>query len=132
VRLVDTYTLEDEGMDLLWRLMSEREPHQNISHKAMPSWQEHRAFVSSRPYFAWYAIDCGECVGATYLTHQREVGIGILKQYRGQQYAVNALRMLIQMHPGRLLANINPANADSIRLFTGLGFKHIQQTYELA
>lgn len=131
MRLVDIYSL-DEGADLLWQLLSERESHQNISHKRMPTWAEHCAFVASRPYEAWYGIDCGDLVGAAYLTRQREVGIGILKRHRGQQYALNALRLLIQAHPGRLLANISPANSDSIRLFTGLGFRHIQQTYELA
>lgn len=130
MKLVDVY--ETPGAyDVLWQLLAEREPHQSISHKAMPSAKEHHAFVESRPYLRWYLIDCGETVGAIYLSWQREVGIGILKKYRGHNYALNALRLLIQQHPGRFLANIAPANSDSIKLFTGLGFKQIQSTYAM-
>lgn len=131
MRLLDVYGTPD-AESVLYRVLAEREPHQSISHKRMPTWAEHCAFVASRPYAHWYLIDCGDIVGAAYLSHQREIGIGILKCHRGNNYGLNALRLLIQAHPGRLLANINPSNTDSIRLFTGLGFIMIQQTYELA
>lgn len=132
MKLADIYSLGDEGIDLLWQLLSEREKHQSISHKRMPSWAEHCAFVASRPYEAWYGIDCGELVGSAYLTRAREVGIAILKKHRRNHYAENALRLLIEKHPVRMLANINPANHASIKLFTGLGFNGpIQSTFEL-
>jgi RimJ/RimL family protein N-acetyltransferase len=130
MKLVDAYT-HPEAVDLLWRLLAEREPHQSISHRAMPTPANHRAFILSAPYPHWYVIDCGDLVGAAYLTDRREVGISILRQHRGHQYARNALLEIMRMHPGPLLANINPANGASIRLFAGLGFRHIQNTYRL-
>lgn len=142
MRLLDVYTHRGAA-DLLYQLLSEREPHQNISHRAMPSMEEHLAFIASRPYAAWYIVeavtDCvddvaliTEDVGAVYLTHAREIGVGILKRWRRQGYAAHAVRALMKRHPGRFLANINPTNEPSIALFHKLGFgpQPIQHTYE--
>ena len=38
---------------------------------------------------------------------------------------------LTDAQSGKTFANINPANVASIALFTGLGARHIQNTYEL-
>jgi RimJ/RimL family protein N-acetyltransferase len=107
----------------------EREAHQSISHRQMPTLQEHKAFIASRPYLHWYLVYVGEYAGAVYLSKQREIGIGILKAYRNQGYAKMAISQLMGMHPGQMLANINPANRESIDLFTGLGFRLLQLTY---
>ncbi len=130
MRLIDIYT-EGESVDLLWKLLAEREPHQSISHKKMPTPAEHHAFVESRPYLHWYLIDAGDFVGAVYLSKQREIGVGVLRRYRGNGYGRNAILALMEKHPGPFLANVNPVNGDSIRLFAGLGFKLLQQTYAL-
>ena len=130
MRLVDAYTNPD-AVDVLWALLSERLPWQSISHRSMPTVSEHRAFIASKPYPHWYLIDCGDFVGAAYLTANREIGIGILNRFKGHRYAQNALKMLMALHPGKFLANINPANYRSIALFNELGFVHIQNTYEL-
>lgn len=140
MRLVSVYErlhgpnlLEQIGQrkELLWQLLKEREPHECISHKRMPTRQEHVAFVNSRPYFAWYIAEAdGHARGAVYLSHQREIGVGILKGHRGHGYALDAVSALMRKHPGSFLANINPANQASIRLFAKLGFSGpIQHTY---
>jgi len=130
MKLLDAYT-HPEAVDLLWQLLYEREPHQNISHKRLPSLKEHKAFVASKPYPHWYLIDCGDLVGATYLTWRREVGIGILRRFRGSAYGRHAVMELGRLHPGPMYANINPANRSSIDMFRDLGFTHLQNTYAL-
>ena len=40
----------------LYNLLKERDPRANISHKKMPTYNEHVMFVSSRPYSKWYVI----------------------------------------------------------------------------
>jgi len=110
---------------LPYELLKERTPGQNISHKAMPEWDDHFRFMSSRPYAAWYWFDNegeGTPAGCVYLTHQREIGVGVLKCQRGQGLAREAITELMRLHPGRFLANINPANEASIALFRSLGF----------
>jgi RimJ/RimL family protein N-acetyltransferase len=135
VNLVDIYALPDmeKAYRALFDLLSERTIDQNISHKKMPTWDEHLAFVRSRPYAAWYLIEDeqGEIAGAVYLSHAREVGLFIFRRFWGKKIGVEAMKKLREAHPGRLLANINPANTNSIRFFTELGFVHIQNTYEL-
>lgn len=130
MRLHDAYA-HPEAVELLWRLLAEREQHQNISHRKMPTFAQHTTFVKARPYPHWYVIDCGDLVGAIYLTERREVGIGILHGHRRNGYGRAAFMQMQEIHPGDFLANINPANRSSIDLFRDLGFVHVQQTYAL-
>jgi RimJ/RimL family protein N-acetyltransferase len=123
----------DDADEALYNLLSEREDHVNISHKAMPTWEQHCAFFESRPYKTWELILAGgEIVGACYVTKQNEIGIFIFAAHQRQGYAAEALHQLINEHKGeRLLANIAPGNQASIALFASLGFRHIQNTYAL-
>ena len=133
VALVSVYRLPKTAPELLYRLLEEREPHVNISHRGMPTWKSHIKFIAGHPYSAWYLIRSGkDYVGAIYLTALGEIGIGVLAQWRGHGFARAAIQALMRQHPrGRFLANINPGNATSIRMFSEMGFRIIQQTYEL-
>ncbi len=64
------------GHKVLYDLLKERRPAESISHRRMPSWEEHCRFVDSRPYQFWYLIDGGdEFLGAIYLTERlSEIG----------------------------------------------------------
>jgi RimJ/RimL family protein N-acetyltransferase len=128
MKLVDVYD-DDASVDVLWHLLMERERHQSISHRTMPAMQEHKDFIASKPYQHWYLIDVGDYAGAIYISKQREIGISILREFRRNGYAKMAIGMIIDRHPGKFLANINPNNRDSIDLFTGLGFRLLQMTY---
>lgn len=132
---------EPRAMDLLYRLLSER--RYNVSHRKMPGAVNHRKFVISRPYRYWYMIDVeGAYVGAIYLGRNNEIGIGIFHEFQGQHYGRQAVSMLIEKHKPLkgipsirskyFVANINPENETSIRMFQRLGFRHIQNTYELS
>ena len=131
IRLVDVY--RDESMAttvFLYELLAERDPVANISHRKMPSYDMHASFVDSRPYLEWFIIYAeDEPVGAVYLTHQNEIGIAILKVHQGNCYGKQAVRLLMQIHPGkRFLANIAPGNARSLAMFEKMGFGLIQLT----
>ncbi len=117
----------------LYELLKEREFYQNIFHRKIPSWNEHQQFVGNQPYKAWYLVYTEHHVcGAIYLTNQNEIGVFLFKQCQGHGVGLGAVKQLIKKHPAkRFLANINPANERSIKMFEGLGFRHIQNTYEL-
>lgn len=118
-------------LGLLYNLLEEREPHQSISHKAMPSMQEHTKFVLSYPYRGWYLIYDFEkdwYVGAVYITRNSEIGIGILKQYQRQGYGKGAVELIMAKYPPPYYANINPDNDPSIRMFSEMGFSLKQIT----
>ena len=132
IRLVPI-SQEPKHADILYTLLSERTPAQSISHRGMPTREEHEAFVRAQPYVAWYLIhnEARGYVGSVYLTRHREVGLFIFVGDQGRSFGMAALEALRVAHPGRLLANINPANEASIRFFTAAGARHIQNTYEL-
>ena len=117
----------------LYDLLMERNPRANISHKKMPTYNEHVSFVSAKPYSKWYVILYRvNKVGSIYLTSQNEIGIFIKKSFQNKQIGNIALRKLIKKNPKkRYLANVNPKNKKSIRFFKNNGFKLIQYTFEL-
>lgn len=141
MKLIPVDPNNGQHVRLLYDLLAERPPEANISHRAMPLLTEHAAFVLSKPYHAWYILETGGVmVGSIYLTDRNEIGVAILQAHQRHGLARQAILMLVTIGPlppissvrhGAFLANINPANARSIKLFEGLGFQHIQNTYRL-
>lgn len=117
----------------LYALLSERTPEQSISHRKMPTLTEHRAFVESHPYQYWALVEVdGQVVGSVYLTRQNEIGVAIYKAHRGKGFGPDAVRNLMEyMGPREYLANVNPLNEASARMFKKLGFNICQHTYRL-
>jgi len=126
------YDMGVSQLTVLYKLLEERTPEQSISHKKMPTYAAHCNYVMGRPHIDWQLIQFGgEYIGAIYLSKQNEIGISIFKKYQNQGHGTNALNKFIEKHSDkRLLANINPANTESIHLFEKMGFKIIQNTYE--
>ncbi len=119
--------------EFLWELLAERKPHQNISHRKMPTWNEHLNFILNHPYQHWDIIVEGEPIGAVYLTWEFEIGLVLLKEHQNKGYGTKALEDTLKRYPdGKFLANINPDNKQSIAFFKKHGFKRIQETYELS
>lgn len=116
----------------LYRLLKERDPRANISHRKMPTYSEHQKFIKSRPYKAWYLIVLGNAkAGSIYLSKQNEIGVFLLKKYHGKNLGQQALSILIKMNPQkRYLANVSPKNPKSAKFFKRNGFRLIQHTYE--
>ena len=112
----------------------ERDTRANISHKKIPSYNQHVSFVSAKPYSKWYVILYGASkAGSIYLTSQNEIGIFIKKSFQNKQIGNIVLHKLIQKNPKkRYLANVNTQNKKSMRFFKNNGFKLIQYTFELS
>ena len=117
----------------LYELLKERKQSINISHRKMPTFNEHVNFVLSKPYSKWYIIYYGKNKsGSIYLSKQNEVGIFIKKAFFMKGIATDALKLLMELNPrDRFLANINPKNKKSIEFFKKNKFKILQHTYEL-
>lgn len=117
----------------LYQLLEQRNFHENISHKKMPTFFQHVKFVTSKPYSKWYIIKYNDQkVGSIYLTKINEIGIHIVKEIRRKNVATSALKILMKKNLRiRFLANINPKNKKSIEFFIKQNFKLIQYTYEL-
>ena len=67
-----------------------------------------------------------------YLSKNNEVGIFISKKFQGEDFATEALKLIMNKNPRpRYLANVNPKNLRSAKFFKKNKFKLIQHTYEL-
>ena len=132
--LVKLKTVSKSDYRFLYNLLMERDASANISHKKVPTYNQHVAFVSAKPYSKWYVIlyDTNKA-GSIYLSSQNEIGIFIKKSFQGKQLENIAIRKMIQKNPKkRYLANVNPQNKKSTRFFKNNGFKLIQHTFELS
>ena len=132
--LVKLKTVSKSDYRFLYNLLMERDARANISHKKMPTYNKHVAFVSAKPYSKWYVILYGtNKAGSIYLTSQNEIGIFIKKSFQNKKIGNIVLCRLIQKNPKkRYLANVNPKNTKSIKFFKDNGFKLIQYTFELS
>lgn len=145
MKLVSVYDTPG-AVEWLYELLKERstedDPYVNISHRALPTMVEHKLFIESEPYRYWYLIVADwHAVGYISATRKNEIGIVLSRRFRGKGYGRQALRLFIDLHTplpavpshrsGKWLANINPDNGQSVKLFTGAGFGLIQQTYAL-
>jgi RimJ/RimL family protein N-acetyltransferase len=121
-----------EDAQFLYKLLAERPPEANISHVAMPTFDEHVKFMETEPYTAWYVIERGESIGSIYLTKRDEIGIFLLKEHQGKGFGSHATRMLMSRHPReRYLANVSMRNIAARSLFVAMHFRAVQITYEL-
>ena len=125
--------IEETDYKFLYELLLQRKKIVNISHKKMPTYEEHVKFIESEPYSKWYIIQIDDKkIGSIYLTKENEIGIFLKEDIQRRGIGSNALNELININPGlRYLANINPKNDKSIEFFKKSGFKLIQYTYEL-
>lgn len=123
---------------ILWDLLVQRPAENNISHREMPTWEEHALFVRENPYADWRIIDVDrQSIGAIYLSKPgspsvpgNEIGIDIFKEFQGKGYGAQAVKMLMEMHGARrYCANTSPTNEASQALFKSLGFKLCQFTF---
>lgn len=141
--LIDIYHYPG-GAELAYEILGERPLEHGISHKKMPTWAEHMAFMRMRPFRLWLVItgtECGEAVGHIEVLPTNEFGVHILRRHQGRGLGAEAVKLFMQEYEplpaipairnGRWLANVAPANTRAAAFFQKLGFTRIQETYAL-
>jgi len=115
----------------LFDLLKQREGIVNISHKSLPTWEEHVEFIKNNTYQSWDIIWVDNVrIGDIYLTDRDEIGIFLNKKSQSNGYGSIAINEFMKKNgKKRYLANINPTNYKSIQFFGKHGFIHIQNTY---
>ena len=132
MNLIDVADEPDAAL-VLYELLKERRPEENISHRSMPNWEEHRRFVTAHPYSAWYliAISPQTYVGAIYLSKLDEISVHLFRNQQKRGYGRQAIELLMEAHPRRrYLANINPKNMAAREFLLTIGFWPVQTTME--
>ena len=115
----------------LFDLLKQREGIVNISHKSLPTWEEHVEYIKNNTYQSWEIIWVDNArIGDIYLTDRDEIGIFLDKESQSNGYGSIAITEFMKKNgKKRYLANINPTNYKSIQFFGKHGFIHIQNTY---
>lgn len=143
IELIQVNPLNPECVEFLYIVCKEREEENNVNISfKVPNYQSHREFVHSNPYRMWFLITTAVGkAGYIYLSDKNEIGIVLLKEYRRQgigSIAITTLIRLVEPLPaipservGHYIANINPDNTASMKMFEKLGFKRIMTTYRL-
>ena len=149
MRLLDAYT-DPRAVSVLYELLAERPRDNWISHERMPTLEEHKAFVRSRPFRLWLLIVPDDlidlnhypvAVGAIEANDRNEMGVSILKRHQRKGYARAALTMFVKHYDplpaipavrnDHWLANIAARNEGSKAFFRKMGFQPLQETYIL-
>ena len=115
----------------LFDLLKQRQGIVNISHKSLPTWEEHIEYIKNNTYQSWDIIWVDNVrIGNIYLTDRDEIGIFLDKEFQSNGYGSIAINEFMKKNgKKRYLANINPTNYKSIQFFGKHGFIHIQNTY---
>ena len=115
----------------LFDLLKQRQGIVNISHKSLPTWEEHVEYIKNNTYQSWDIIWVDNVrIGNIYLTDRDEIGIFLDKKFQSNGYGSIAINEFMKKNgKKRYLANINPTNYKSIQFFGKHGFIHIQNTY---
>ena len=118
--------------DFLFELLLQRSSKENISHKKMPTYEEHIKFIISKPYYKWYIVKKDhDSIGAVYLTQINEIGISLVKRFDNEKIKNEVLELVMKKHPKkRYIVNINPKNKQGINFFKKRGIRLIQCSYE--
>lgn len=116
---------------LLYKLLQERKPHQNISHKEMPTYDNHVKFIRSKPYKEHYLIYKEKpytCLGSVYLTKDNEIGLFLFDEFQQKGYGSKVLKTIMKKYKSEsLYANIAPNNYKSIIFFKNHGFHYYEE-----
>ena len=123
----------ENDMPFLYELLKNKAPNANISHKKMPTYDEHIKFVLSKPYTNWYVIEYDEKnAGAIYLSKRDEIGISISNDYEYEQIAKTAIKLLIELNPRkRYLVNVSPKDIRTQEFLLKNGFSGLEYVYEM-
>ncbi len=119
----------------LYNLLAERKPHENISHKKLPSYSTHVKFIKSKPYAKWLLIECREKIlGSVYLSKNNEIAIWIKKDIKDYKMKIRKKileEVITKFTRKKYLTNINPRNKKIINFYKKNGFKLIHSTFQL-
>lgn len=137
MRLVDVYS-DPSAKAALFECLKKRPVVHAISHRALPSFEDHCLFVDSRPYRLWYLIeDAGLYVGSAYLTEMNDIGLFLTPEHTSK--AAEAIQLILSTHrplPAitskrieSFSINVNPSNLDLIKNVESAGGQHVQNTY---
>ena len=115
----------------LYNLLSDRNDYENISHHAIPTYEEHSQFWENVPYKDDYIILIRDIpVGMAYVSYKNEVGIHFIKDKENNKIRKDIINTILNKFKGeQLFFNVSSKNKPYIRLLRRMKFNLIEHTY---
>ena len=129
----------DEHISVLYELLKQRK--HKISHKASPSFSDHRNFVLSHPYRVWFLIKvCESYVGSIYAYKNNGIGISVIS---GEEHVIApAIKLFLERNkPLKPIKSVRsaefgvyaaPTDKKLISILESMGAHFSQVTYLLS
>lgn len=110
-----------------------------ISHKFLPSFEEHKSFVSNYPYIAWYLLYKNKsALGSFYIHTDNSVGINLIEKYEENdvcniigyiQKNYSPLPPIKSVRRGVFFMNVASENTELIKVLQNLGKTEFQSSF---
>jgi len=130
--------IDNSNTNVLYELLKQR--RYLISHKKMPSYQDHIAFVQSHPYLNWYIVSHNEHnLGTFYIKKDNSIGLNLV--FPCELLVKEVLNfILLNFQPQKELksqtppyfyVNVAEGNKTLMGILTDLKFEAIQVSFKL-
>ena len=126
-----------KNLEFLYELLKARK--HSISHKEIPSFDEHSSFVENHPYYKWFIVEKqSSLIGSIYIHNDNSIGIDILDQF--EIFIPDVLKFLEQKYrplpyiksvrSKNFFLNLSPQNKELQDLLISLGYEISQISFE--
>ena len=124
----------------LFKILKERKKSDNISHKKLPTYKEHKMFVDSSPYRYWFLVLVSEdYIGTVYVSKSNEISIKLL-EHSNTIYKeilnliirnITPLKGIPSKRSSNFIVNISIGNTKVKRILNKMKADKIQETYKI-
>ena len=114
----------------------------NISHKSVPSFDEHTEFVQNHPYRKWIIVRNTEiAIGNVYMQYNNSIGLNIYPSVTCEQIYKILRRIFASNSPlpavpsvrfGEFFLNVATDNKMLQNMLSSLGFSEVERTFVLS
>ena len=137
IKFLEIYSnLNEQNIKFLFMLLQKRKFH--ISHNFMPTLEDHKKFVKSKPYFKWFIILEDKIkIGSFYINHDNSIGLNLIEEKKllisniisiiennfEPQKAIKSIR------PEKFFYNVNPNDEIFINALKENGYQISQISF---
>ena len=123
-------------IEILYNLLKKRV--HNISHKQLPSYEEHKSFILNHPYREWFLVKSNNTYyGSIYVLENNCIGINmdtdnmniIKKSINWVVSEIKPLPGIKSVRNKNFHININPKNKKMAKILSNLNADLIEHTY---
>lgn len=113
----------------------------SISHRDLPSMEEHKNFVKNNPYRAWFIVKIqNKILGNIYIQYDNSIGFNFQEEITSKEIEetieliyskFKPLKSIPSKRPDYFFINVNSSNLSLQKKLFSLNYLEIQRTYRI-